>query len=173
MRNARVPIVGFAAHSGTGKTTLLRKLIPLLKARGLRVGLIKHSHHTADIDHPGKDSYELRHAGASPVMLCSALRRAMITERPTPRDPVLDEELAYFDQDAVDLILVEGFKHERFPKIELCRPALGRPPLYPGDDTVVAVASDGPLPAAPTVPLLDLNRPEAIADFILTRFCAL
>lgn len=170
MNNARVPIVGFAAYSGTGKTTLLRCLIPLLKARGLRVGLIKHSHHSFEIDHPGKDSYALRQAGASPVMLCSALRRAMVTELAIPKDPLLNEELAYFDQNAVDLILVEGFKRERFPKIELCRPALGKPLLYPNDDAVVAVAADGPLPVAPSVPLLDLNRPDAIADFIVARF---
>lgn len=170
MKNARVPIVGFAAYSGVGKTTLLRCLIPLLKAKGLRVGLIKHSHHSFEIDHPGKDSHTLRHVGASPVMLCSALRRAMITERAAPKDPLLDEELAYFDQDAVDLILVEGFKREHFPKIELCRPALGKPLLYPDDDAVVAVAADGPLSVAPSVPLLDLNQPQAIADFILARF---
>lgn len=170
MNNARVPIIGFAAYSGTGKTTLLRCLIPLLKARHLRVGLIKHSHHSFEIDHPGKDSYELRRIGASPVMLCSALRRAMVTERPTPQDPRLDEELAYFDQDAVDLILVEGFKRERFPKIELCRPALGNPLLYPEDNAVIAVATDGPLPIAPAVPVLDLNQPQTIADFIVARF---
>ncbi|TAN53369.1 MAG: molybdopterin-guanine dinucleotide biosynthesis protein B [Methylococcaceae bacterium] len=170
MKNARVPIIGFAAHSGTGKTTLLRQLIPLLKAKNLRVGLIKHSHHSFDVDHPGKDSYELRRSGASPVMLCSSLRRAMITERPAPQDPRLDEELAYFDQDAVDLILVEGFKRERFPKIELCRPSLGNPLLYPDDDAVIAVATDGPLPTPANMPLLDLNQPQAIADFIVARF---
>lgn len=170
MIQARVPLIGFAAASGTGKTTLLCQLIPLLKARGLRVGLVKHSHHRFDVDQPGKDSYELRQAGANPVMLSSALRRAVMTERPQAQDPSLAEELAYFDQDAVDLILVEGFKREPFPKIELCRPALGQPLRFPEDDAIIAVASDGPLPLPTRLPLLDLNNPQAIADFILERF---
>jgi molybdopterin-guanine dinucleotide biosynthesis protein B len=167
---ARVPLIGFAAASGTGKTTLLCRLIPLLKARGLRVGLVKHSHHSFDVDQPGKDSYELRQAGANPVMLSSALRRAVMTERPQAQDPSLAEELAYFDQEAVDLILVEGFKREHFAKIELCRPALGQPLLFPEDDAIIAVASDGPLPLPTGLPLLELNSPQAIADFILERF---
>lgn len=170
MITARVPLIGFAAASGTGKTTLLCRLIPLLKARGLRVGLVKHSHHRFDVDQPGKDSYELRQAGANPVMLSSALRRAVMTERPQAQDPSLAEELAYFDQEAVDLILVEGFKREHFAKIELCRPALGQPLLFPEDDAIIAVASDGPLPLPTGLPLLDLNSPQAIADFILEHF---
>lgn len=172
MNNARVPIVGFVAYSGTGKTTLLLRLIPLLKAKGLRVGLIKHSHHSFEIDYPGKDSFELRQAGASPVMLCSSLRRAMVTELITPKEPVLDDELAYYDQDLVDLILVEGFKREAFPKIEVCRPMLGNPMLYLDDSEVVAVATDGPLPTIPSIPLFDLNQPQTIADFIVKRFIA-
>jgi molybdopterin-guanine dinucleotide biosynthesis protein B len=161
-----VPLLGFAAFSGTGKTTLLTQLIPLLKAGGLRIGVIKHSHHAFEIDKPGKDSYALRAAGASPVMLSSNRRRAIITEWDEPREPRLAEELALFDRTAVDLILVEGFKHERFPKIELHRPALGRPLLFPDDDRIIAIATDEPLGAEPPITRLDLNRPDAIAGFI-------
>lgn len=170
--NARVPLLGFAAFSGTGKTTLLTQLIPRVTVRGLRVGLIKHSHHDFEIDYPGKDSYELRRAGASPVMLSSSHRRAVITELPEVREPALDDELRHFDQTGLDLILVEGFKHERFPKIELHRPALGRPLLFPDDDTIIAIASDAPLPVEPAIPRLDLNDPERIAHFILDDFLA-
>jgi len=167
-----VPVLGFAAWSGTGKTTLLLRLIPLLKVRGFRIGLIKKSHHDFEIDHKGKDSYELRMAGASPVMLSSSHRRAVITEHTEIRERTLAEELTHFDTAAVDLVLVEGFKLERFPKIELYRPALGKPLLFPQDDSVIAVASDTDLSLPPALPRLDLNRPEAIAEFILDRFLA-
>jgi len=159
-------VLGFAAFSGTGKTTLLKQLIPLLKEKGLRVGLVKQSHHDVAVDQPGKDSHELRLAGASPVMLCSPWRRAVITEHEDRRERGLAEELAYFDPAGVDLILVEGFKHERFPKIELHRPALGKPLLFPGDPAIIAIATDGPLPVEPPIPRFDLNAPRPIADFI-------
>jgi molybdopterin-guanine dinucleotide biosynthesis protein B len=168
--NARVPLLGFAAFSGTGKTTLLTRLIPLLDGAGLRIGLIKHSHHAFEIDYPGKDSYELRKAGASPVMLSSSHRRAIMTEHREIREPSLDEELRHFDQTVVDFILVEGFKRERFPKIELHRPALGRPLLFPEDDSIIAIAADAPLPVEPAIPRLDLNDPVQIARFILQDF---
>ena len=161
-----VPLLGFAAFSGTGKTTLLTQLIPLLKGRGLRVGVIKHSHHAFEIDKPGKDSYALRAAGASPVMLSSNQRRAIITEWDEPREPRLADELALFDRTAVDLILVEGFKQEAFPKIELHRPALGRPLLFPEDARIIAIATDTPIFPEPPIPRLDLNRPDRIAAFI-------
>ncbi len=164
------PLLGFAAFSGTGKTTLLKQLIPLLKAKGLRVGLIKHSHHAFEIDHPGKDSYVLRQAGASPVMLSSSHRRAVITEHPAPKEPVLQDELAYFDTSGLDLVLVEGFKHERFPKIELHRPSLGRPLLFPDDDSIIALATDAPPAHLPDIPVLDINDPAAIVRFILGGF---
>ena len=170
MQNARVPLLGFAAFSGTGKTTLLKQLIPLLKSHGLRVGLIKHSHHDFEIDYPGKDSYELRRAGASPVMLSSSYRRAVITEQATALEPSLDGELGFFDQTGVDLILVEGFKREAFPKIELYRSAVGKPLLFPGDASIIAVATDGELPVMPSIPLLNINDPEQIARFILDEF---
>lgn len=168
--NARVPLLGFAAFSGTGKTTLLTRLIPLLMAEGLRVGLIKHAHHAFEVDYPGKDSYELRRAGASPVMLSSSHRRAVMTEHRSPREPVLNEELLHFEQTGLDLILVEGFKREPFPKIELHRPILGLPLLFPGDATILAIATDAALAVEPPIPRLDLNDPARIARFILTDF---
>ena len=170
LSNARVPLLGFAAFSGTGKTTLLKQLIPLLKARGLRVGLIKHAHHEFEVDRPGKDSYELRQAGASPVMLSSSHRRAIITEHPEPFEPSLDQELGYLDQSAIDVLLVEGFKREHFPKIELHRAALGKPLLFPEDDAIIAIATDEPLAVNAGIPQLDINDPGQIAGFILREF---
>lgn len=173
MQNALIPVLGFAAYSGTGKTTLLTQLIPMLKQNGLRVALIKHSHHNFEIDKPGKDSYRLRKAGATPVMLVSRHRRAVITELEHVEDPHLDEQLQYIDQSALDLILVEGFKSDRFPKIEIHRPVLNKPLLYPNDDSILAVASDVPLPIPEKMTLLDLNNPELIADYILNQFLKL
>lgn len=170
MDNASVPTLGFAAYSGTGKTTLLVKTIPLLKQRGLRIGVIKHSHHSFEIDHPGKDSYELRQAGATPIMLVSHCRRATITEFSEHRDPTLDEQLTQFDQSGLDLLLVEGFKREKFPKIELHRPSLGKPLLFPKDDSIIAIASDAELAIPTNLTLLDINRPQDIAAFIVDTY---
>jgi len=167
MLNSPTPVLGFAAYSGTGKTTLLRQLIPLLKEQGLRIGLVKHAHHAFDPDTPGKDSYELRKAGASQVLVASHQRWALFTEREQVAEPLLQEELQRLDHERLDLILVEGLKHERFPKIELHRPALGKPLIYPEDQDVIALATDAALPQAPGVPLLDLNDPAAIAEFVL------
>jgi len=162
-------VIGFSAFSGTGKTTLLMKIIPLLKEHGMRVGLIKKTHHDFEIDRPGKDSHQLRLAGASPVMLSSPRRRAIITEHSEIRERGLAEELAFFDRGGVDVILVEGFKHESFPKIELHRPSLGKPLLFPDDSSIIAIATDAELPVTPTIPRFDLNAPRPIADFILAR----
>ncbi len=167
LENARVPIVGLAAFSGTGKTTLLTRLIPLLRARGLRIGVVKHAHHSFEIDKRGKDSHELRLAGANPVLIGSRHRWALMMETPGQNEPVLDDLLARLDQNALDLILVEGFKQEEFPKIELHRPSVGKPLLYPEDPSVVAVATDQALSGTPPIPVLDLNRPEEIAAFIV------
>ncbi len=165
-----VPLLGFAACSGTGKTTLLKALIPLLKARGLKVGAIKHSHHRFEIDKPGKDSFELRAAGANPVMLSSSWRRAIIEELEEEREPHLAEELTHLDLTGRHLILVEGFKQENFPKMELHRPALGHPLLFPDDDSIIAIATDAALSVPPPIPQFDLNRPELIASFIENEF---
>lgn len=163
-------VLGFAAFSGTGKTTLLTRLIPLLKAAGWRVGVIKHSHHDFEIDHVGKDSFRLRAAGATPTMIVSPFRRALITEFNPHIAIDLSEQLAAFPKQDVDLILVEGFRDTAFPKIELHRPSLGKPLLYPGDADIIAIASDKPLLAPKTLPCLDLNNPESIAGFIIDRF---
>ncbi len=170
MQHAQVPILGFAAFSGTGKTTLLTQTIPVLKRLGLRIGLIKHSHHDFQIDDPGKDSFRLRAAGASPVMLISSHRRAIITEITPEREPRLDEQLQLFDQSELDLILVEGFKAEPFPKIELHRPSLNKPFLYPNDPDIIAIASDCRLETPDYLTQLDINQPEMIAGFISNQF---
>lgn len=168
LQNAHIPLLGFVAASGTGKTTLLTQLIPLLKNQGLRVGLIKHSHHDFEIDQQGKDSFRLRAAGASPVMIVSKYRRAIITELPCLQEPSLNEQLLFFKQTELDLLLVEGFKAENFPKIELHRPSLNQPLLYPHDANIIAVATDTPLAMPEYLTQLELNQPKRIADFILT-----
>lgn len=170
MEIPQIPVLGFAAFSGTGKTTLLSQLIPLLKNNNIKVGIIKHGHHGFEIDTPGKDSYRHRKAGASPVMVSSRFRRALIWEHETPHEPSLFDELSYFDHSAVDLILVEGFKRESFPKIELHRPSLGKPLLFPTDDSIIAVAVDEDLSADTSLPILDINQPVEIAGFIQNRF---
>jgi len=170
MQHAHIPLLGFAAFSGTGKTTLLTQIIPILKHQGLRIGLIKHSHHNFQIDQPGKDSFRLREAGASPVMLVSTHRRAIITDITPAQEPCLDDQLQYFNQFELDLILVEGFKAEPFPKIELHRPSLNKPLLYPNDPNIIAIASDCPLQTPDTLTQLDLNQPDMIAAFILNQF---
>jgi molybdopterin-guanine dinucleotide biosynthesis protein B len=170
MQYATVPLLGFAAFSGVGKTTLLTQLIPLLKSRGLRVGLIKHGHHDFEVDVPGKDSFRLRKAGASPVMIVSKYRRAIMTEIVPEKEPKLDEQLKYFDQTELDLILVEGFKAASFPKIELHRRSLNHPLLYPNDSDIIAVASDDTLDVPDHLMQLDINRPDLIVDFILHPF---
>lgn len=162
-----IPVIGFAAWSGTGKTTLLRRLIPWFTARGLRVGLIKASHHDFEIDHPGKDSYELRKAGASQVLIASPHRTALIVEHAHPAEPELSDLLARLDTDRLDLVLVEGMRHAALPKIELHRPALGRPLLFPDDPRIIAIASDAPLDRPAPIPVLDLNDIAAIGEFIL------
>ena len=166
MLNARIPVLGFVAASGTGKTTLLTQLIPLLKQNGLRIGLIKHSHHDFEIDRPGKDSFRLREAGASPVMLVSRYRRAIITEFSPDKEPLLADQLKQFDQSELDLILVEGFRAEQFPKIELHRVSLEKPLLYPNDPDIIAIATDATLTTPDHLTQLNLNRPETIAVFI-------
>ena len=162
------PVLGFVAYSGTGKTTLLKQLIPLLKARGLHLALIKHTHHQFDIDTPGKDSYELRQAGAEQVMVASRRRWALMVETPNETDdPRLESLMQQLDTDTLDLILVEGFKHAAVSKIELHRPALKKPVFFAEDPNIIAIASDAPLTQQTDLPVLALNNPEVIADFVM------
>ena len=169
--NKQAPILGFCAYSGTGKTTLLTALLPLLKANNIRVGVIKHAHHKFDTDQPGKDSYELRKAGAKQMLVSSDKRWVLINELfEGEQEAGLAGLVGRLDSDGLDLILVEGFKHEAFPKIELHRPELGKPPMYPHDDNVIAFATNATAPADISIPVLDLNQVENIAEFIVTRF---
>ncbi len=166
-----LPLLGFAAFSGTGKTSLLVKLIPELKARGLRLAVVKHAHHRFDIDVPGKDSYRMREAGASQVVVASRRLLALMHTHADRRDePVLAECLSRLDQQHLDLVLVEGFKQEQFAKIELHRPELGKPLLYREDPSIIAFATDQPTDVPPELPVLDLNNLTQIADFVI-EFC--
>jgi len=165
--NTPKPVLGFAAFSGTGKTTLLEKLIPQLIKLGIRIGMVKHAHHDFDIDQPGKDSYRLRKAGAQQVLIASSQRQALMMENVTPQEPRLDELVSRLDLDNIDLVLVEGFKQVPFPKIELHRKALGKTLLYPEDPDIIAVASDH-LADCGDLPALDINDTDAIATFIIT-----
>ena len=155
-------IFGLAGWSGSGKTTLLTAVIPELVARGLSVSTIKHAHHEFDIDRPGKDSWRHRQSGAREVMVASSRRWALMHELRDAPEPSLDELVARMTP--VDLLLVEGWKRHPHPKIEVHRPSLGKPLLYPEDPWVVAIASDEKL-AAP-VPLLPLGDAGAAAAFI-------
>jgi molybdopterin-guanine dinucleotide biosynthesis protein B len=167
LNDTPLPILGFAAFSGAGKTTLLVQILALLRQQGYRVGVVKHAHHSFEIDKPGKDSYELRKAGALQTLIASRHRWALVAEAEREQEPRLDDLLRHLDRAALDFILVEGFKAERFPKIELYRPSLGHPLLHPDDDSIIAIATDAPLPVKTSLPLLDLNRPEGIADFVV------
>jgi len=156
-------LIGFAGWSGSGKTTLVTKVLPVLIARGWRVSTIKHAHHGFDLDQPGKDSYQHRAAGASEVLIASATRWAIMHELRGAPEPELEELLGHLAP--VDLVIVEGFKRSAYPKIEVHRPALGKPPLYPEDPNIIALATDAPI--ATRLPLLPLDRPAVIADFIM------
>lgn len=157
-------VLGISGWSGAGKTTLLAELIPLLTARGVKVSTIKHAHHEFDVDKPGKDSYRHREAGASEVLISSAKRYAIMHEHRGAPEPTLDELLTRLSP--VDLVLVEGFKKSSHAKIEVWRATVGKSMLQTEDATVIAVASDAPVPNL-TVPQLDANRPQQVADFII------
>lgn len=162
-------LLGFAAFSGTGKTELLTRLLPILVEQGLRIGMVKHAHHAFDVDQPGKDSYRLRKAGAREMLISSGRRWALMHELGEDEEEMtLARLLPKLDAASLDLILVEGFKREAFPKIELCRPDLGHPYLYPDDSNIIALATDAPPPSGLTLPHLDLNDPPAIAAFVQT-----
>ncbi|ENM5888162.1 bifunctional molybdopterin-guanine dinucleotide biosynthesis adaptor protein MobB/molybdopterin molybdotransferase MoeA [Vibrio mimicus] len=159
-----LPLLGFAAYSGTGKTTLLEALLPKLTAAGLRIGLLKHAHHDFDVDKPGKDSYRLRKAGASQMLIASRNRHALMTETPDA-EAEFDYLLTRFDAEKLDVILVEGCKNIAFPKIELHRAEVGKPWLYPHDENIIAIAADETLETA--LPQMNINDLDTIADFVL------
>jgi molybdopterin-guanine dinucleotide biosynthesis protein B len=159
-------VFGLAGWSGSGKTSLVVRLLPELIRRGLTVSTMKHAHHTFDVDQPGKDSHTHRQAGATEVLVASASRWALIHEHrgaPEPSGAELMKIMA-----PVDLLLVEGFKREAQDKLEIYRRAVGKPPLYPDDPHIVAVASDGPMEGC-TLPVLDLDDTKAIADFVIAH----
>lgn len=159
-------LFGIAGWSGSGKTTLVTRLLPELACRGLSVSTIKHAHHSFDIDHPGKDSYEHRASGAREVLVSSASRWAIVHENRDAPEPSLEELLSRLAP--VDLVLVEGFKREPYDRIEVHRLSVGKALLCTDDPHIVAVASDAPVPGV-TVPVLDLDDAAAIADFIVAH----
>jgi molybdopterin-guanine dinucleotide biosynthesis protein B len=156
-------IFGFAGYSGSGKTTLIEQLIPLFTAQGLKVSLVKHAHHQFDVDTPGKDSYRHRHAGCTEVLVTSSRRWVLMHELRGAPEPDLQAQLKHLSP--CDLVLVEGFKRDPIPKIEVYRKAVGEPLLHPYDANIVAVATDAVLETS--LPRLDLNQPPQIAVFVL------
>jgi molybdopterin-guanine dinucleotide biosynthesis protein B len=163
-------VVGFAGYSGSGKTTLVERLIPVLKLCGLRVSVVKHAHHKFDIDHPGKDSWRHREAGAFEVVIASDRRLALMREFEQPHEPSVHQLVAELDH-GVDWVLVEGFKGSELPKIEVWRAVQGKPVRYLDDPLIAAIATDTPqqLPQAPALPVLDLNNPDAVAQWLLAQ----
>ncbi|CAH7051194.1 Molybdopterin molybdenumtransferase [Vibrio chagasii] len=159
-----LPLLGFAAYSGTGKTTVLEALLPLLTNAGLKVGVLKHAHHDFDVDKPGKDSYRLRKAGANQMLISSRNRHVMMTET-QEAEADFDYLLTRFDTNTLDLILVEGCKNIAFPKIELHRDEVGKPWLYPNDDNIIAIAADSKVES--DLPQMAISDLEAIRDFII------
>jgi len=166
------PVVGFVGPSGSGKTTLITRMLPALRAEGLRVAVLKHAHCGFDMDRPGKDSYRVREAGAAEVLIASRSRWAHLGELAEGlEEPPFRELLARFDPARVDLVLAEGFAREYYPKIEVYRPALGEAPrCWPDDPMVIAVATDSPVVVAPPVRRLELDAPAEVAAFVLERY---
>ncbi|GIL41712.1 molybdopterin-guanine dinucleotide biosynthesis protein B [Roseiterribacter gracilis] len=158
-------LIGLAGWSGSGKTHLIARLVPALIARGVRVSTIKHAHHAFEVDKPGKDSWIHREAGATEVLISSSARMALLREHRDGEEPGLDVLLQRLAP--VDLVLVEGFKRGTHTKIEVWREETGKPFLHPDDPTIVAIAAPAAPPGA-TVPWIDLDDTDKIADFILT-----
>jgi molybdopterin-guanine dinucleotide biosynthesis protein B len=158
-------VFGFAGWSGSGKTTLIEKLIPRFVDAGLRVSLIKHAHHTFDVDQPGKDSYRHRHAGAAEVLVTSSRRWVLMHELRGAAEPAFEEQLKHLSP--CDIVIVEGFKHAQIPKLEVWRRETGEPLLHPNDPLIVAVASDTRVDTR--LPVLNLNDDATIASFILAH----
>ena len=158
-------VFGFAGWSGSGKTTLIEQLIPRFVQRGLRVSLIKHAHHTFDVDQPGKDSHRHRQAGASEILVTSSRRWVLMHELRGAHEPAFDDQVKRISP--CDLLLVEGFKHAPIPKLEVWRKETGEALLHPNDPHIVAVASDAKIETK--LPVLDLNDVDAICRFILKK----
>jgi molybdopterin-guanine dinucleotide biosynthesis protein B len=163
-------VIGIAGYSGSGKTQLIERLIPALKSRGLRVSVVKHAHHTFDIDHPGKDTYRHRAAGALEVVIASRKRLALMREYEREHELTVHHLLAEL-YDGVDWVLVEGFKDSDILKLEVWRPDSGKPARYADDDFVVAIATDAPdrLPAPTGLPVLDLNHADSVAQWLVDQ----
>ena len=161
-------VAGFAGYSGAGKTTLVERLIPALKARGLRVSVVKHAHHRFDIDHPGKDTFRHRQAGAFEVVVASDRRLALMREFEQPAQLTVHHLLAEL-YEGVDWVLVEGFRDSNLHKLEVWRADAGHPARYPDDDFIVAIVTDSParLPETTLRPVLDLNDVEAVATWLV------
>ncbi|MBE1273932.1 molybdopterin-guanine dinucleotide biosynthesis protein B [Enterovibrio baiacu] len=170
LTNRLKPVIGFAGFSGSGKTTLLEGVIPLLKRSGLRVGLLKHSHHNIEPDSPRKDSYRLRYAGSDQLLLATSSRHMLFFEYhdDEEREPELKECLAQLDLNKLDIVLVEGFRDASLTKIEVHRPSHGKPLLCEHDRDIIAIATDSasPLCVSNDIPQLDINSHEAVAGFI-------
>jgi len=156
-------IFGFAGWSGSGKTTLIEQVIPRFAGAGLKVSLIKHAHHRFDVDHPGKDSFRAREAGCSEVLVTSGWRWALMHEMRGAPEATLEEQIARMSP--CDLLLIEGYKYYPLPKLEIYRQANGKPPLYPQDEHIVALATDTPILCS--LPQFGLEDYDAIAAFVL------
>ncbi|MFC0309636.1 molybdopterin-guanine dinucleotide biosynthesis protein MobB [Gallibacterium trehalosifermentans] len=161
-----IPMLGITGYSGTGKTTLLEKLLPLLAEQGIRTAVIKHTHHDVQLDKPGKDSWRMQEAGAKQVIMTCDQRWVLMTETATP--VTLNYLAQQFDPQLIDLVLVEGFKHEPIAKIMLHRQALAKP-LPEFDEYIIALALDYPFETT-AVPILDINQPQQISDFIINFY---
>ena len=167
---ANKPVLGISAYSGTGKTTLLKNIIPLLKKKNYRVAVIKHAHHAFDIDQEGKDSYELRKAGANHMLITSNQRWALMVENINNKEPDVNECVKKLEHEDIDLILIEGFKKTDIPKIELHRPSLGHPLLCTNDKNFIAIATDDEIKDDVNIPILDLNNYKMIVECIVKKF---
>jgi molybdopterin-guanine dinucleotide biosynthesis protein B len=163
-------VVGFAGFSGSGKTSLVERLIPVLRLKGQRVSVVKHAHHRFDIDHPGKDTFRHREAGAFEVVVASDTRLALMREFEVANRPTVHHLIAEL-YEGVDWVLVEGFKDSDLLKIEVWRASVGKPARYVDDDFIAAIATDAPdeLPAPTGLPILDLNSPDSVADWLISQ----
>jgi molybdopterin-guanine dinucleotide biosynthesis protein B len=163
-----VKVVGFAGYSGSGKTSLIEQLVPALRLRGLSASVVKHAHHRFDIDQPGKDTWRHRQAGAAEVVAVSSQRLVLMREFDTPGDVKVHQAIGALSQ-GVDWVLVEGFKHANLCKLEVWRHATGTPVCYPNDPFVVGIVTDSPehLPEATARPVLDLNQPDTVAQWLV------